>query len=139
MILSLSKTDLIDPDRKCSPNIVERAREQTTKRLEHRKRAQTRYANLKVGDLVFVRSRVLSSKDKKISAKLCRQWSGPFEILRSVYPNVYELRDVNENHLHNGTYIIFGELCLTNCIFFILLFSLIFKENQVVSLSTSGG
>ena len=50
------------------------------------------------GDRVMLRQHNKSNKDKKISAKLCHQWLGPFVIRAELHPNRYQLVDQANPH-----------------------------------------
>lgn len=43
------------------------------------------------GDKVFVKAKITSNKRKGVATKLTDQWSGPYEMLRMLYPHYNEL------------------------------------------------
>lgn len=49
------------------------------------------------GDLVLVRSFILSNAKRKRSAKLAEKWRGPYKIIRKISPITYHLQSLNND------------------------------------------
>lgn len=70
--------------------------------LKKRKKCKNKYYTLphkkfdaNVGDLVLVRTHILSNKMKGICKKFSLNWSGPFRILHKLSPVSFELCDMD--------------------------------------------
>ena len=79
---------------------LSRLRDLITRNLDRAYETQAKYYNkhrrekhFKVGDLVLKRERILSNKEKDITAKLSDKFSGPYKVVRRLSPVVFRLVD----------------------------------------------
>ena len=80
---------------------IQSMRDWVIKNLDDAFAKQSKYYNLRrrqlrfhEGHLVLSRSRVLSSKIKNISAKLCPRYAGPYRVSKVLSSTAYELCDL---------------------------------------------
>lgn len=89
-LIKFPQTLQLDNPEKINKNILARVENKSKNRNKNRNKQHIKY---NLNDPVLIKNIALSSKVKKISAKLCKKWKGPFTIEQSLGKNCYLIKD----------------------------------------------